>query len=311
MHAGGPSLLRLTGAQARPTCRRMSQLSFPSGLAEIAARYDVVLCDVWGVIHNGRRAFASACQALVKYREQGGRVVLITNAPVPKARVIRYFDPLGVPQTAWDDCASSGDATRAELVRRADESVWVYGADGGEEHDRFLYEGLPNRLEPSKAADLLLCIGLKDQMADDPEEYRAELKEIAAEGAGPVMVCANPDIQVRVGEHLVWCAGALAAIYEEEGGKVIYPGKPHGAIYRLAYDKAETLLDAVPAKSHILAIGDGPVTDIRGANAQGIDSLYVGTGLAQHDTGDFAEKTAALLQQSGVSATYAMRELKW
>lgn len=289
----------------------MSDLSFPAGLSEIADRYDLVLCDVWGVIHNGRSAFAAAGQALVKYREQGGRVVLITNAPVPKARVIRYFDPLGVPQAAWDDCASSGDATRAELVRRADESVWVYGADGGEEHDRFLYEGLPNRLEPSKAADLLLCIGLKDQLADHPEDYRAELKEIAALGAGPIMVCANPDIQVRVGDRLVWCAGALAQIYEEEGGEVIYPGKPHAAVYRLAYDKAAALMGAAPDKSRILAIGDGPVTDIRGANAQGIDSLYVGTGLAQHEAAEFPEKTRELLRSTGVEATYAMPALTW
>lgn len=288
----------------------MPELSFPPSLAALADRYELILCDVWGVLHNGRSAFADAGHALSRFREAGGRVILITNAPVPKARVVRYFDPLGVPQTAWDDCASSGDATRAELERHPDKSVWVFGADGGEEHDRFLYEGLPNRIENSPAADLLLCIGLRDQFQDHPEDYRGELADIAAGGAGPVMVCANPDVQVRVGEHLAWCAGALARIYEEEGGRVIYPGKPHDAIYRLAYDKAAAL-GPLPDKTRILAIGDGPVTDIRGANAQGLDSLYVGTGLARHGADEFSEKTAALLDEAGVSATYAMRELVW
>lgn len=287
----------------------MSDLILPKGLSELAPRYDLILCDVWGVLHNGRWAFEAACEALTRYRkENGGGVVLVTNAPVPKARVLRYFGPLGVPETAWDDCASSGDATRAELERRAGESVWVYGADEGEEHDRFLYEGLPNRRIDGPAADLMLCIGMRDQFGDHPEDYRDELREIAR--TGPLMVCANPDIQVRVGNDLVWCAGAIARIYEEEGGRVIYPGKPHAPIYTLAREKAEAFGYSIdPART--LAIGDGPVTDIRGANREGIDCLYVGSGLANEHGGDFAGATRDLLESEGVSATYALPHLCW
>ncbi len=286
----------------------MKPPEFLSGLSAIAENYDAILCDVWGVLHNGRWAFDGAGEALSRFRAARKRVVLITNAPVPKARVLRYFDPLGVPASAFDDCASSGDATRHALLTRPDRSIWIYGADEGEEHDRFLYDGLPNRRVDGPDADLMLCIGMRDQMGDHPEDYRSELKDIA--GVGPVMVCANPDIQVRVGNQLVWCAGALAAIYEQEGGTVIYPGKPHPAIYQLAYDKLAAL-GSLPDRSRILAIGDGPVTDIRGANREGIDSLYVGSGLAQHDRGDFAAQTAALLDQQGVLATYAMTHLEW
>lgn len=287
----------------------MSDLILPVGLRELAPRYDLILCDVWGVIHNGRRAFREACEALSRFREQtGGGVILITNAPVPKARVLRYFGPLGVPDTAFDDCASSGDATRAELERRAHQSVWVYGADEGEEHDRFLYEGLPNPRIDGPQADLMLCIGMRDQFGDHPEDYRSELREIAARG--PLMVCANPDIQVRVGNDLVWCAGAMAAIYEEEGGRVVYPGKPHAPIYTLAREKAAALgYSTDPART--LAIGDGPVTDIRGANREGIDCLYVGSGLANEHGGDFASSTRTLLEQAGVRATYALPDLSW
>jgi HAD superfamily hydrolase (TIGR01459 family) len=237
-----------------------------------------------------------------------GKVVLITNAPVPTRRVTAVFDRVGVPHDIFDDCATSGDATRNELVRRKPSSVWIYAADGGLEHDRFLYEGLGLKIECSPAADLVLCIGLRDQFGDHPEDYRAGMKDMAA--AGLTMICANPDIQVRVGDRLGWCAGALAAIYEELGGKVVYPGKPHPAIYRLAFDKLGAL-GAMPDRSRILAIGDGPVTDIRGANREGLDCLYVGTGLAQHDGGDFAGQSAHLLARQGVSATYAMEMLKW
>jgi HAD superfamily hydrolase (TIGR01459 family) len=286
----------------------MTDTAYPQGLSELAPRYDLILCDVWGVIHNGRAAFREAGEALSKFRAQGGRVVLITNAPVPKPRVIRYFAPLGVPGEAWDDCASSGDATRHLLESQPGKSIWIYGADGGEEHDRFLYEGLPNPVAAGPEADLMLCIGLRDQLGEHPEDYRDELREIAR--IGPVMVCANPDIQVRVGNQLVWCAGALAEIYEQEGGRVIYPGKPHAAIYDLAREKAAAL-GPLPGASRILAIGDGPLTDIAGANREGIDCIYVGTGLANTHSGDFPADVRARMMAAGVHTTYAMQALAW
>ncbi|MEM1106633.1 MAG: TIGR01459 family HAD-type hydrolase [Pseudomonadota bacterium] len=281
---------------------------FPQGLRELAPGYDLILCDVWGVLHNGRRAFAPACEALVQFRRQGGRVILITNAPVPKAQVIRYFEPLGVPDAAWDDCASSGDATRHVLAQDPEKSFWVFGADGGQDHDKFLYAGLPNRRLEGPEADLMLCIGLRDGAAEHPESYRGELAAIAKRG--PVMVCANPDIQVRVGDTLQWCAGALAEIYAELGGEVIYPGKPYPAIYELALGQARAL-GCTPERARILAIGDGPVTDLAGANREGIDSVYVGTGLANAHSDDFPADVAKLMAGHGVSATFAMEALAW
>lgn len=280
---------------------------FPTGLADIADRYDTILCDVWGVLHNGRSVFEGACQALVAFRRKGGRVVLITNAPVPKAQVVRYFEPLGVPAEAFDDCVSSGDATRAELVRRSDHKVWRLGADEGWEHDRFLYEGLDIDFTAPEAADLLLCIGLRDQERDEPEDYREELRIGVARGIP--MLCANPDQKVRIGGRLHWCAGALATIYEELGGAVVYPGKPHAAIYDAARDRLE-VIGGVTDKSRMLAIGDSPATDMRGARLQGIDSFYTGTGLKEHGE-HFEQEIAALLQEYGETATYAMPALKW
>ncbi len=278
----------------------------PAGLSDIASHYDTILCDVWGVIHNGRRPFDEACEALVRFREQGGTVVLITNAPVPKAQVISYFRPIGVPDEAFDDCVSSGDATRDELKRRSHEKIWRLGVDAGWERDQFLYKGLDlNFVEPEKA-ETLLCIGLHDQEKDDPEDYR-DLLKIGVQRDMP-MICANPDIKVRIGDQLVWCAGALAAIYEEEGGTVIYPGKPYPAIYRLALKRAETARGKPPQS--VLCIGDSPATDMRGAARQGLDALYVGTGLAAHGD-DFKSEIGALLEEYGTSARWAMTALRW
>ena len=280
-----------------------------SGLKDVAARYDAILCDVWGVLHNGRKAFTEASEALVAYRKQGGRVILITNAPVPNAQVTRYFEPLGVSSEAFDACVSSGDATRALLQKHSGKTVWCLGADEGWEHDRFLYEGLDLTFTDNpEEADIGLLVGLRDHANEHPDQYAAELRKIAKTGL--VLICANPDLQVRIGDKLHWCAGALAEIYEAQGGQVTYPGKPHAAIY----DKALAMLADMgckPSAKQVLAIGDSPITDIRGANVQRFDALYVGTGLATHDARDFEGGVLRLLKENDVSARYAQPVLKW
>lgn len=285
----------------------MTDTQFPSGLSAMFERYDIILCDVWGVIHNGRRAYEEACEALIRFRDAGGAVCLITNAPVPKQQVIQYFDPLGVPPEAFDDCVSSGDATRDVLRQRAGEVFWRLGADEGFEHDRFLYEGLDLNFGDADTSDTLLCIGLEDQVSDDPEDYRGRLA--LAVDRGMEMICANPDIKVRVGDQLYWCAGALAEIYKQEGGKVIYPGKPYPAIYDLALSRLRDL-GVEPAEGRVLCIGDSPATDMQGALNQGFDGLYVGTGLAQHGS-DFQAEVKHLLKEYDVTAKWAMPGLVW
>ena len=283
----------------------MTDLQFPAGLCAIAERYDAILCDVWGVIHNGRSAFVEACDALMRFRAAGGRVCLITNAPVPKAQVVQYFEPLGVPEAAFDDCVSSGDATREELKQRKDKKFWRMGVDAGWERDQFLYKGLDLDFVAPEQADVLLCIGLRDQVNDHPSMYRDELRPGVERGIP--MICANPDKQVRIGGQLHWCAGALAEVYEDMGGTVVYPGKPYAAIYDLAIAR---LGEAAADRARILCIGDSPSTDVRGARLQGLDSLYVGTGLKEHGA-DFQGEVTDLLADYGEMATYAMTGLRW
>jgi HAD superfamily hydrolase (TIGR01459 family) len=287
----------------------VTSVSLLSGLSEVADQYDAILCDVWGVIHNGREAFVDACEALREFRRTRGPVVLITNAPVPKERVTRLFPKLGVLADCFDDVVASGDATRNELKRVAPGPVYRIGLN----EDVSVYQGLPLEFsDDPKVAKVICCTSLRDYPEGMPEPYRPELKMLA--GHGLPMICANPDVVFRQGDRLIWSAGALAQIFVEEGGTVISPGKPDEPIYRLAFEKVAAITGKAVAPSRTLAIGDGPATDVLGANRQGIDALFIGGGIHGHamETGDaFLASAEAVLAKDGVKARYAMPKLEW
>lgn len=286
----------------------MAQLSLLPGLSTVASDYDAILCDVWGVIHNGKRAFDGACEALQKFRSRGP-VILVTNAPVPKDRVTRLFPQFGVPMDCFDDVVASGDATRNELKHFAPGPVYRIGLD----QDFGVYAGLPLEFSDDPAtARVICCTSLRDYPNGTPEPYRDELQRLAAHDLP--MLCANPDVQFRQGDRLIWSAGSLAAIYEQEGGKVIRPGKPDAPIYTLAMERAAEITGRSFSPSRILAIGDGPITDVLGANRQGFDALFIGGGIHGHSMGQgdaFLATAAKVLADDGVTARYAMPELAW
>ncbi len=279
------------------------------GLSRIADRYDAVFCDVWGVIHDGRKAFATACEALKQFRAARGPVILVTNAPVPKHRVTRLFAPLGVPDDCFDDVATSGDATRRELLKLAPGPVYRIGL--GDDFSLYDDLGLAFSADPAQAA-VISCTSLREYPDGLPETYREELRVLAGHGAP--MVCANPDIQFRQGDRLIWAAGALAAIYEEFGGRVIRPGKPDAPIYELARAAAAAVLGRRIPPQRILAIGDGPSTDILGAMREGMDSLFIGGGIHGHrldQADEFIGAAADILAEEQAEASYAMPALTW
>lgn len=279
-----------------------------SGLSEIADRFGLIFCDVWGVIHNGREAFTEACAALTAFRAQGGAVVMVTNAPVPEARVLRVMDRLGVPASSHDRIATSGDATRRQLALHGG-PVYAIGVEG----DGSVYEGLDVDLtdDASKAA-VICCTSLRDYPNDHPDRYVDEMRRLAESGLE--MICANPDVQFRHGDDLIWSAGALAVMFEGFGGTVIRPGKPDEAIYDLAREEALGVIGALPDAAKILAIGDGPETDIRGAMNQGFASLFIGGGIHDHEFGEadsFIEDADRVLKGVGVRADFAAPVLTW
>ena len=287
----------------------MTSVSLLPGLSRVAGDYDAILCDVWGVIHNGRESFAGACAALKQFRDTRGPVVLITNAPVPKDRVTRLFPKLGVPMDCFDDVVASGDATRNELKRVAPGPVYRIGLD----EDFGVYAGLPVQFsDDPDVAKVICCTSLREYPDGAPERYREELKRLA--GRGLTMICANPDVVFRQGDKLIWSAGSLAEIYLQEGGQVISPGKPDEPIYRLAFERVAELAGKTVSPGRTLAIGDGPPTDVLGANRQGIDALFIGGGIHGHTMGAgnaFLASAEKVLAADGVSAKWAMQELSW
>lgn len=240
-----------------------------SSASALAADFDLWLSDIWGVVHNGVRAYADAVAALQSYRRQGGRVVLITNAPRPRASIVEQLARLRVPVDAYDAIVTSGDVTRALVAGLGDKAVYQLGPD----KDLGIYAGAAARLGPAEAAEAVVCTGLLDDATETPESYRALLEDF--ERRGLPMICANPDLTVEYGDRVLFCAGALAKLYEEIGGEVVYAGKPHPPIYELALGEASALMAEPPAKSRVLAIGDGVRTDIAGAHRFGVTSLFI------------------------------------
>ena len=283
-----------------------------AGLQEIAGRYDVLLCDVWGVVHNGRVPFAEGCAALARFRAERGPVVLISNSPRPGGDVAGQLETLKVPRDAWTSIVTSGDATREALRERAPGPAWALGPV----RDAPIYEGTGIRFaEVPEEARFVSCTGLFDDEIETPDDFRERLKLCVDRGL--VMVCANPDRVVQRGDRTIFCAGALADVYLEYGGEVVMAGKPHAPIYALAYAEAARLTGAEVARDRLLAIGDGLRTDVAGANGQGLDVLFTagsgihGAEVAGPDGALAIGRVEALLEGAGAHAAYVMAELAW
>jgi len=281
------------------------------GLSAVADRYDALLCDVWGVIHNGVISFPEACAALQRFREEVGPVVLISNSPRPSDDVVHQLDSLGVPRAAFSAFVTSGDVTRDELRKLAPGPAFAISAA----REQSIYAGLGLAFAGPDEAAFISCTGLREDDWETPEDYRAELTVAAARKIP--LICANPDRIVQRGDTLIWCAGALADLYEElGGGPVTIAGKPAPAIYDRTLAVAEGLLGRPLARERVLCIGDGLPTDVKGANDQGLDLLYVAAGIhaAEALTAEGAldpQGVAGLLERAGAHAAYATAGLRW
>jgi HAD superfamily hydrolase (TIGR01459 family) len=257
-------------------------------LEDIASQYQAVLCDVWGVVHNGVRAFPNACSALAAARDRGLAVVLITNAPRPSPDVIEQFKSLGVPDGAWDVVVTSGDVTR-DLIAAGPRKIYHLGPD----RDVSIYDGIDIDMVEEFEASAVVCTGLFDDETEVPEDYAAALRRFRARDLP--FICANPDIVVHRGERLIWCAGALARDYALLGGRTLISGKPHRPIYEASLKAAGQVLGREIGARDVLAIGDGMLTDIKGAADNGIDVLYVSGGIHAGEYGDVDNPDPAAL----------------
>lgn len=265
-------------------------------LDAVMERYDVLLCDLWGCVHDGERAWPAAVAALERFRNRGGTVVLVTNSPRPASAVVRHFPGFRIPQTAWDILVTSGDAAQEAMLRGAvGQRVWHLGP----EQDARFFTDIPDGFEPVERvafeeAEGIVCTGPFDDLNDPPESYRGRF--LSAKARGLPLLCANPDIVVDRGTQRLWCAGALAALYTEMGGESLYFGKPHPPIYDLA--RRHLAARGVGAEpDQMLAIGDGIDTDIRGGVGEGVDTLFITGGLEAARFGTDPEHPDPILLQ--------------
>lgn len=298
--------------------RRVTQLI--ESLSALAGRHEAVFCDLWGCLHDGRAPFSAAVAALQGFRARGGKVILLTNAPRPRASVVAQLDRMGCPREAWDDVVTSGDAAQFALFAGAvGRRVHFIGAEKDEPFFTNLAPDLaafaagqpPILRVPLDAAEGIVCTGLRDDLTETPEDYRAEL--LLARQRGLPMLCANPDIVVDLGEKRLYCAGALAQVYEAMGGRAFYFGKPHPPIYDLARRRLAAL--GLSEGAEVLCIGDGIATDVAGGMGEGLDTLFVTGGLAagafgpDRDHPDPARLEAWLAAQ-GAAPTWAIGMLR-
>ena len=284
----------------------MTSLRFVEGLRDLVGGVEVVLSDIWGVVHNGLVAFPEACEALHTFRKQGGTVILITNAPRPADSVQRQLRKLGVADGTYDAIVSSGDLTRQFVADHPGRKMyWI-----GPERDSSLHRGLDMVLAPLEQTDYIVCTGLFDDETESAEDYRKMM--LQARDRNLTLICANPDIVVERGDRLIYCAGAIAELYRELGGEVIFYGKPHRPIYERAMELAAERHHHPIELNRVLAIGDSVRTDLAGAHSFGIDCLFVTRGIHAEDfEGVDQLDPASVKELFGHPPRALTRELRW
>lgn len=280
-----------------------------SGLHEIAANYDVLVCDVWGVIHNGREAYPGVVDTLRRFRKSG-IVLLLSNAPRPNGPIRDQLSSLAVPPEAYDTLVTSGDLARQVLAARAPIDIHHVGPD----RDLPLFENLAVRRVALKDAAAIVCTGPFDDTKEGPDDYRDYWHDALARRLP--FFCANPDLVVQRGDQMIYCAGALAEVYERQGGEVVYLGKPHTPVYAFVADTLRELTGRDIPRTKWLAIGDGLKTDIAGAVQAGVDSLLITGGiheseLANADGTPDPAKIARIFAERKLKSVAAMRRLLW
>ena len=260
-------------------------------LKDISKNYNVLFCDIWGCIHNGKEAYQNALKALVDFKRNNGFVMLLTNAPRPKNAVKAHLSTFGISEKHFNDITTSGDAAQNSMLS-GDVGTKVFHL--GPKRDVSFFNDIPpdrkltNKINvvELRHAEGIVCTGLFDDRTETPENYKDLIKYSIKKNLK--LLCVNPDIFVDVGDLRVWCAGGIAAAFSKAGGISIYCGKPHKEIYKLAHQKLEMHNIKSPK---ILCVGDGIHTDILGGKNEMLDTLFVCGGLSKDEVGLENENT--------------------
>ena len=287
------------------------QIANINNLVSVVANYKLILCDAWGVLHNGLEANLEAVESLKVARSLGVYVVIITNAPRTEAQLIQHFNQLGIDPSSYDVIISSGQVARDLLFRDRLDRIYHLGPPV----DRALYAGLePDVVFFIDEAEIILNTGLRDNTREKEEDYEDFLR-IALEKNIP-MICVNPDKFVLIGEDRRACAGAIAAIYEGLGGKVRWIGKPYRDIYEVSQQRFQSVKNTKLISNECLVIGDAVHTDIVGGNNFGADSLFIYNGVQASElkqagiASDNVEDLANFCSARGAIPKYILKDLR-
>lgn len=277
---------------------------------DLLGRYDVVLCDLWGVVHDGHQAYPGANDALPRFRASGGTVVMVSNAPMTGSAVAELLADKGVRRDTWDAIVASGDLALSHIQTRGYERVFGIGP---RVRDASFFDAVPNLVADLADADAVACTGLVDDYKETAEQYVPVLQR--AHALKLPFVCVNPDLAVHVGARLLPCAGAIAMLYEQMGGDVFWGGKPHPVAYGTALEIAAGLRGHAIDHRRVLGIGDAVRTDVKAAAIAGVDSLFIAAGLHRDDliVGDEIDvnRLEKLLVSNDAYPVAVMRHLVW
>jgi len=265
-----------------------------SGLKSIADQYDLFFIDLWGVIHNGIELYEQSIDVLEKLSERKKEFVLLTNAPRPNNNVANFLNKMGLEEKFFLKVYTSGEAALDYLTSNFKNKTFFHI---GPERDFGLFNNFKkNKIQEINKADYLICTGLFDEHDEELSYYKTLLKK----EVGKIMICTNPDLIVDRGEKREFCAGSVAKVFEELGGKVEYFGKPYPKVYNLA---------TKIKNKKVFCIGDNLNTDIKGANNQNFDSLFITNGIHREEIkNENFEKT---IKKYNARVEYVQSKLKW
>jgi len=280
------------------------------GISEISDKFDVYFIDLWGVIHNGVQCYPEALKVLEKLKEQNKKIVLISNAPRPAAVVKVFLETIGLKSSGYDFLVTSGDITREYISLNSSKKNFYHL---GPTRDIDLFKDLNVTLTSKEECEEIICTGLVSDEEEKLQDYKI-LLDFFLNKKIP-LICANPDEVVARGEKIVFCAGALANQYKQEGGMVRYFGKPYSEIYSFALKKIRAHKDFKDKKEiNTLVIGDNIKTDIKGANLSNLDSVLILNGIYK----DFFRDGTVNFDQlkdsvnlKDVKINYFQEELAW
>ena len=280
------------------------------GIREISDKFDVYFVDLWGVMHNGVQCYPSAIEVLEKLKEQNKKIVLISNAPRPSAVVKIFLETIGLESSCYDFLVTSGDITREYISLNSSKKNFYHL---GPTRDIDLFKDLNVALTSKEECDEIICTGLVSDEEEKLQDYKI-LLDFFLNKKIP-LICANPDEVVARGEKIVFCAGALANQYKQEGGMVRYFGKPYSEIYSFALKKIRAHKDFKDKKEiNTLVIGDNIKTDIKGANLFNLDSVLILNGIYKDFFRDGTinfDQLKDSVNLKDVKINYFQEELAW